>query len=61
MARKDFTLALLVPGGWLGGIVAGVVGLVGFVLYTLASPVLFIAALVYPGGPEDLFNDLFGD
>ncbi len=61
MAQKDFSLALLVPGGWLGGIVAGVAGIIGFVLYTLASPVLFIAALFYPGGPEDLFNDLFGE
>lgn len=60
MEEKDFLLSLMVPGGWLAGILGLVAGVIGFVVYTVASPVLFFIALFYPGGPEDLANDLFG-
>lgn len=60
MEEKNFALSLMVPGGWLAGILGLVAGVIGFVLYTVASPALFFIALFYPGGPEDMVNDLFG-
>jgi hypothetical protein len=50
----------MVPGGWLAGILGLVAGVIGFVVYTVASPVLFFIALFYPAGPEDLLNALIG-
>jgi len=61
MREKDFVLSLMVPGGWLAGILGLVAGVIGFVVYTVASPVLFFVALFYPGGPEDLFNALINE
>lgn len=61
MHEKDFILSLMVPGGWLAGILGLVAGIIGFVVYTVASPVLFFIALFYPGGPEDLVNALIGE
>ncbi len=50
---KDFTLALIVPGIWLGDVLF-------LVLYTLVSPILFIAALFVPYSPQEIINSIFG-
>ncbi len=54
--EKDITLAAVVPVGWLGGFLL-------LLLYTLASPFLFIYALFQPEGLSDipgLFEELLG-
>lgn len=51
--EKNFTLALIVPGIWLGNVLF-------LVLYTLVSPILFIAALFVPYSPGELIDSIFG-
>jgi hypothetical protein len=53
---KDISLAAVIPVGWLGGLLL-------LLLYTLASPFLFIYALFQPEGLNDipaLFGELLG-
>ncbi len=47
MSDKDFTLALGVPVIWFGGLLT-------WILYTIASPVLFFVALFRPEGVDDI-------
>lgn len=51
---KDITLAGLVPGAWLTGLLGLILGALVFVLYTVASPVLFLIALFRPEGVDDI-------
>ena len=51
---KDITLAGLVPGAWLTGLLGLIVGALAFVLYTVASPVLFLIALFRPEGVDNI-------
>lgn len=53
---KHITLAAVVPGAWLGGLLL-------LLVYTVLSPVLFIIALFRPEGLDDipgLFGELLG-
>jgi len=58
--NKDITLAGLVPGAWLTGLLGLIVGALTFVLYTVASPVLFLVALFSPQGVDDILIMLTG-
>ncbi|HOQ89181.1 MAG TPA: hypothetical protein PLO53_04800 [Candidatus Hydrogenedentes bacterium] len=59
--NKDITLAGLVPGAWLTGLLGLVVGALAFVLYTVASPVLFLIALFRPEGVDDILALITGE
>ena len=53
---KDITLAAVVPGAWLGGLLV-------LLVYTVLSPFLFVFALFRPEGLADiptLLLDLLG-
>ena len=52
MDDKRLGLALLVPGLW-------VTSIVWFVIYTLFSPVLFIAMWLSPS-PQEIMDQIFG-
>lgn len=58
--EKDITLAGLVPGMWLTGLLGLVLGVLAFVLYTVASPILFLVALFRPEGVDDILAMLAG-
>jgi len=58
--NKDITLAGLVPGAWLTGLLGLIVGALVFVLYTVASPVLFLVALFSPQSVDDILIMLTG-
>ena len=47
MQDKDITIAAVVPGAWLAGLLL-------MVVYTVLSPFLFIFALFLPEGLDDL-------
>ncbi|MBP9004424.1 MAG: hypothetical protein KBH78_12450 [Candidatus Hydrogenedentes bacterium] len=58
--EKDITLAGLVPGAWLTGLLGLILGALAFVLYTVASPVLFLITLFRPEGVDDILAMLTG-
>ncbi len=55
MDEKKLGFAMMVPAVWLASVLY-------LVVFTLASPILFVVAWISPySGPQDFIESIFGD